>query len=202
MGHLPPGGVAVLAGLTGAFATLPDLDQCESSAARCLGFLSEGFAWVVEHISGGHRRATHSAAGIAAFTAWAWAGYAWRGGLIGRGALTLLLALALAAGLRAVRLRGHVAELAATGAAITVAAGGWDLRQITIACCLGCFVHLAGDMLTVRGCPLTWPLSERHFGLPEPLSFATGTWRETWVVLPALVVALVWLGWHLAAVGS
>jgi membrane-bound metal-dependent hydrolase YbcI (DUF457 family) len=198
--HLPPGGVAALAGLTGAFATLPDLDQCESSAARCLGLLSEAFAWAVEHLSGGHRHATHSVLGVAAFSAWAWAGYHWRHDLPGRGALGLLLALAIAAGLRALRLGGHPGDLAAVGAASAIAAGGADLQQVTLACALGCAVHIAGDMLTVRGCPLAWPLTMRHFGLPRPLSFTTGTWRETWVVLPGLIVMLGWLGWHLAVV--
>ena len=31
---------------------------------------------------------------------------------------------------------------------------------------------IAGTMLTVEGCPLTWPLSPRHFGLPRPLSWS------------------------------
>jgi len=200
--HLPPGGVAGLAGLTGAFATLPDLDQCESSAARSLGLLSEGFAWVVEHISGGHRHATHSLIGIAAFGAWAWAGHHWEHALAGEAALALLLALALAAGLRAVRLSGHLADLAAAAAAVASVAGGRDLQHVTAACVLGCAVHIAGDMLTVRGCPLAWPLTMRHAGLPRPLSFVTGTWRETWVVAPVLVAAIVLLSWRLMAAGS
>jgi membrane-bound metal-dependent hydrolase YbcI (DUF457 family) len=200
--HLPPGGVGILAGLTGAMATLPDLDQCESSAARCLGFLSAGFAWVVEHISGGHRHATHSLLGIAVFTSWAWAGYYWHHDSAGKVALGLLIALALAAGVRALDLGGHLADTAALGGGAAIAWAGWGMRQVVAATALGCAVHIAGDMLTTRGCPLAWPLTRWHVGLPRPLSFGTGSWRETWVVLPVLVLAIVWLGWRLAVVGS
>ena len=31
---------------------------------------------------------------------------------------------------------------------------------------------IAGTMLTVEGCPLAWPLSPQHFGLPRPLSWS------------------------------
>jgi hypothetical protein len=51
-------------------------------------------------------------------------------------------------------------------------------------------------MLTTEGVPLAWPLTDRHFGLPRPLSFTTGTWREHWVVAPALLLALGLLAWH------
>ena len=194
--HLPPLQTAALAGFTAAFATLPDLDQCGSSVARSLGFLSEGFAWIVHKISGGHRHATHSILGVAVFTALAWLCCAFRHTPAGHWALALLLALAFAAGLRALRLGGHLGDLLALGAAFAVGWEGWSLALIPAACALGCLTHIAGDMLTVQGCPLAWPVSTRHFGLPRPVGFTTGTWRENLVVAPALMLALGWLSWH------
>ena len=192
--HLPVTGTLALAGLTAAFATLPDLDTRGSCAARSLGFLSEGFAWVVEHVSGGHRHATHSILGVAVFTALAWLACIFRHG-DGRWALALFLALAIAAGLRALRIGGHFADLLAIAAAVAITWTGWHLALIPLACGLGCAAHILGDMLTVSGCPLAWPVTLRCFGLPRPLSFVTGTWRETWTVLPLLLAALGWLGW-------
>jgi membrane-bound metal-dependent hydrolase YbcI (DUF457 family) len=190
-------GTVALAGFTAAFATLPDLDKCGSDAARSLGFLSEAFAFVIGKVSGGHRHATHSIFGIAVFTALAWLACAFRHG-DGRWALAVFLALAIAAGLRALRIGGHFADLLAIAAAGAITWTGWHLALVPLACGLGCAVHIAGDMLTVEGCPLAWPLTQRHFGLPRPVGFVTGTWRETWVVSPALVLALGFLTWHAA----
>src|ERR1700749_1092108 len=65
--HLPVPQTGALAGFTAGMALLPDLDKCGSSPARCLGFLSEAVGWPVGKLSGGHRHATHSFVGIAAF---------------------------------------------------------------------------------------------------------------------------------------
>ncbi len=194
--HLHPGGVAAFAALTGGMVTIPDSDMCHSSAARSLGFLSEGFAWVVAKVSGGHRHGSHSILGVAVFTALAWAACHFRHDVAGRAGLALFLALAIAAGLRALHLGGHAADAVALGAAAGIAWFGWDLALIPLACGLGCLTHIAGDMLTVQGCPLAWPLTMAHFGLPEPLAFTTGTWRETRVVVPVLFVALAVLAVH------
>jgi len=194
--HLGPAGAATLATFTGCFATLPDIDTCQSTVARSLGFLSGGFAWIVHKISGGHRHATHSVLGVAVFTALAWLCCTFRHTVPGHWALALLLALAFAAGLRALRIGGHAADLLALGAAFAVGWEGWSLALIPLACGLGCLTHIAGDMLTVQGCPLAWPVSTRHFGLPRPVGFTTGTFPERWLVAPALLAALGFLVWH------
>src|SRR6185437_10612610 len=53
--------------LTAGAGVLPDIDHPDSTIARSFGFLTEGFAWVVARISGGHRHGTHSLAGVAVF---------------------------------------------------------------------------------------------------------------------------------------
>jgi membrane-bound metal-dependent hydrolase YbcI (DUF457 family) len=178
------------------FATLSDLDSCSSTAARSLGFLSGAVSQMVRRISGGHRHATHSAVGIAVFTGLAYLACAFRHGWPGRTGLCLLLAIGLAAGLRALRIGGHFADALAIAGAGAVCWSGWHLALIPLATAIGCATHILGDMCTTEGCPLAWPLSMRHYGLPHPLSFTTGTWRETWIVTPALVLALGALVWH------
>ena len=194
--HLPATPAVTLAALTAGFATLPDLDSCGSCAARSLGFLSEGFAHVVRFISGGHRHATHSAVGVAVFTAVAWLACHYRGEPYGRAILAAFLALAIAAGLRALRLGGHYADVLAIGAAAGIAWDGWYLALIPLACLIGTATHLLGDALTDVGIPVFWPVTLRHFGLPRPIAFTTGHAVERFGVDPLIMCGLGVLAWH------
>jgi membrane-bound metal-dependent hydrolase YbcI (DUF457 family) len=199
--HLPLPGTMEMAACCAAFATLPDIDKRGSCVSRSLGFLSAGLAWVVNRVSGGHRHATHSIAGAAVFAGLAWLGAHYRHDPAGRWGLALLLALAFAAGLRALRLGGHGADLLAIGAAVAATVTGAGLALVPAACLLGCLVHIAGDMLTDEGCPLLWPLTGRHlFLLPSPLRFETGHAAERFAVTPVLVAALGLLALHAAAI--
>jgi membrane-bound metal-dependent hydrolase YbcI (DUF457 family) len=193
-------GTLDLAAFTACFATLCDLDTCGSCAARSLGFFSEGFAWLVSRVSGGHRHATHSVLGVAVFTAAASLACLFRHAPAGRWVLAVFLALAFAAGLRAFRLHGHLADLAGMAAAIGVAVPGYGVALIPLACGLGCATHIAGDMCTKSGCPLAWPFTMHEFRWwRPPLAFVTGTRPETLIVDPVLTVAAVALGlWAVA----
>jgi membrane-bound metal-dependent hydrolase YbcI (DUF457 family) len=202
---------AALAGLTAGMALLPDLDKCGSSPARSLGFLSEAMAWIIDRISGGHRHATHSFLGVAAFTALAWVSCHFRGDWEGKAGLALLMTLSVAAGLEALHIaRGHVADLIGIGVAALEVWYGYGLRLIPLAVLVGCLTHIAGDMLTESGCPLLYPFSQHRFHLlPRPLAFETGTRPELLLVDPmltgTLVVLATWLAdpafvsahWHL-----
>jgi membrane-bound metal-dependent hydrolase YbcI (DUF457 family) len=194
--HLPATGAVTLAALTAGFATLPDLDSTHSCAARSLGFLSEGFAHLVRLVSGGHRHATHSAVGVAVFTAVAWLACHYRGEPYGRTVLAAFLALAIAAGLRALRLGGHWADVLAIAAAAGIAWDGWHLALIPLACMIGTATHLLGDSLTDVGIPVFWPLTLRHFGLPRPIAFTTGHAVERFGIDPLIMTGLVLLAWH------
>lgn len=195
--HMPVEGTGALAALTASWATVPDLDTCGSCAARSLGFLSEAFAWTVGKVARGHRHGTHSLLGVAVLTGVTWLACEFRDTIPGRAVLALLLAVALAAGLRALRIGGHGADLLAIAAAGGIAWYGFDLRLVPLACALGCLTHIGGDMLTESGCPLLWPVSEYRFRWwPSPLAFTTGTKPELWLVDPALMVLLGLLSWH------
>lgn len=186
--------VAVAAGLTAGAAVLPDIDHPDATVARSFGLITRVFAWLVEKVSGGHRHGTHSLAGIAAFTAAAWAADHYRHLLAGKVVLGLLLVLITASGLRALKIGGHFADLLAIAGVAAMMWFRYDLAAVPWAIGAGTASHIVGDMLTDEGCPLAWPLSKARVRLlPEPLAFTTGTRPERWLVAPALVVALVWL---------
>lgn len=195
--HLPVASTAILAVLAAGFATVPDLDQCHSTAARSLGFLSHGFAWAVQKVSGGHRHGSHSVLGVAVFTALAWAACHYRATIPGRAGLAFTVALAVASALRALRIGGHHSDGLGIAAAGLVVWQGWGLALIPVACAIGCATHLAGDALTDEGIPVAWPLTKAHYKLlPEPLSFTTDTKPERWLLSPVLVLVLGFLAWH------
>jgi membrane-bound metal-dependent hydrolase YbcI (DUF457 family) len=186
---------AALSGYTAGMALIPDLDSCSGSAAHCLGFISGAVAHVIRRISGGHRHASHSAVGIAIFTALAWLACRYRhdwGGIIGLG---LLLTIAVSSGLEALSRKlktGHVADLIAAGVAVAVVWRGYGLALIPLATLLGCICHVAADAMTDKGVPLLWPVSSYHFKLwPEPLAFSTGTRPELLIIDPLAVLAFI-----------
>jgi membrane-bound metal-dependent hydrolase YbcI (DUF457 family) len=167
--HEPAAPLALFASLTAAYALAPDLDSCSGTEARSFGFVTEAFAWLVRLVSGGHRHGTHSAVGVAAFTAVAWLACLSRQTWPGRIALGVILAVGLTSAMDALRVGGHAGNL------------------------LGC----AGDMLTVSGCPLLWPGTMREYHLlPGGLRFTTGKMAEHWVVTPLLMAALAFLAWR------
>lgn len=201
--HLPLPQTAGLAVLTAGMVLLLDLDSVGSCSARSLGLLSRAVAYVIRLVSGGHRHATHSILGIAAFTGLAWLACHFRHDDAGRAGLAFLVALSVSAGLEALRVfrhipvprilrHGHGEDLAGILAAAAVVWRGYGLALIPLAMLLGCCTHLTGDMLTDSGCNLAWPLTRFRFRLlPEPLAFSTGTDPERYIVDPLLVLALI-----------
>lgn len=205
--------------LTAGAGVLPDIDHPDSTIARSFGFLTEGFAWLVDRLSGGHRHGTHSLVGIAVFAAGALAAGSFQ--LSGRLAVVaghaafswhmvpagLYLALLYSAALRALHIGGHHGDLLGIGGAIItcytrwdlilVAVGHWHVPLLALGVALGCAAHIAGDELTHGGCPLFWPFSRHEFHLvPRPLQITTAKIGENWIIFPMLVVALFLAVWH------
>jgi membrane-bound metal-dependent hydrolase YbcI (DUF457 family) len=199
--RLPLPGVIAMAGFTAGMALIPDMDSCGSSSARCLGFLSYAVAWVVRLASGGHRHASHSLLGIAAFTGLAWLAAHYRADVAGKAGLALLITIAVSSAIEALHLTGgHLSDVIAIAVAAAVVWYGYDLRLIPLATALGCATHCAGDQLTDSGVMWLYPFSQYRFKLPEPIAFTTGSRPERWIVDPALVLLLAFLAWHEIAV--
>lgn len=194
--HLNLPHLTVGAAIAAGAAVLPDIDHPDASCARSFGFVSEAFAWLIEHLSGGHRHGTHSLVGVAAFTGGAYAAEHYRYTLAGKIGLGLLLVLVLASGLRALKIGGHFSDLLAIAVAAGMFYTSFGITEVPWAIAIGTATHLVGDMLTNEGIPIAWPLSRFHVRLlPEPFAFTTGTRPERWVVAPALLAALLWLTW-------
>jgi membrane-bound metal-dependent hydrolase YbcI (DUF457 family) len=194
----PAGPLLLLTGLTAAYALAPDLDSCGSTEARSFGFVTYALAWCIRAVSGGHRHGTHSALGVAAFTAVAWAACAFRHTWPGRVVLGVILAAGFAAAADALRPGPATFEgVAGIAGAAVMAWTGYGLALVPVAAALGCATHLAGDSLTRCGVPLLWPATMRDFHLlPPPLRFTTGHLAERWIVAPLLLGALAVLAWH------
>lgn len=90
--------------LTAGAALLPDIDEPGSTISREGGFLTMGLAWIVHRISGGHRKGTHSALGVAVFTAISAVAAAFWSSIWAQVFLFLFIALLLAAAAHALRL--------------------------------------------------------------------------------------------------
>jgi hypothetical protein len=99
--------------------------------------VTKAFAWVIEHISGGHRHGTHSLAGIAAFTGAAYAAEHYRHTLAGKIGLGLLLVLVLASVLRALKIGGHFADVLAIAGAAAMLYYGYDVTLVPWAIAAG-----------------------------------------------------------------
>lgn len=196
--HLAVADVAALGLGTAGAALIPDLDSVGSCSARSLGFLSVLPSLIIRKLSGGHRHATHSLAGIAAFGGLAWLACYFRHDVAGTIGLGFLVTLIVAGALEALRIcRSHIADLIGGATAAGVLFAGVGLTLIPVAVLAGCTAHVAGDMLTHSGCPLIMPVSKyrfRWFG-GTPLSFTTGTWPELLLVDPLLTMLLGFLAY-------
>jgi membrane-bound metal-dependent hydrolase YbcI (DUF457 family) len=182
---------AEIAGLTTGMALLLDLDSCGSTGARSLGLISGAVSHLVRKVSGGHRHATHSLIGIAAFTGLALLACHFRGDYAGLAGLALLITLSVSAGLEALHVtRSHVADVTGILVSAAVIYFGWGLALIPLAVLLGCLVHGILDSMTDSGVNWLWPCQYRVHFLPEPFAWSTGSRPETMFVFPVLVVLL------------
>jgi len=203
-GPLPAGQLAAAAGVTAAFALLPDIDEPNSTVSRRLGPASRAVSKVTNGLAGGHRMATHSLLFVAAV----WAAMTFAGRYAWADVITVGCSLALCLGMlvpgrfaRHGLLVGLVAPAVAAWAVWTatvahLGAGGVSDPQrwawLGWAAAAGVGLHLIGDMLTVEGVPLLWPLRWR---LAVPLLGHTDSLREqaTGAVLSLAVLGLTWV---------
>jgi membrane-bound metal-dependent hydrolase YbcI (DUF457 family) len=198
MGHpaLPIGQIAAACPVVAGFALLPDIDEPGSTVSRRLGPLSRTVSKATNKLAGGHRAATHSLLFVALVFLGMW------------GAERAALAATITVGATAALSIGMIvpARFARHGFVVGVlapAAAAWATWEATVhagqhwawlpwAAAAGVALHLIGDMLTVEGVPLLWPL-RWHQGIP--LLGHTDSLREqlTGAVMTFAVMALVWI---------
>ena len=150
--------------VVGGLSLLPDSDHPDASFAHAGGPLSFVVSHVVALLFGGHRQGMHSIPGTALMCAVVAAlslGWPNRWALA---SLALLLAVCVAAGLRATRAVRHKADAFIVGCAVAGLAV-WAVRaDLWWLCALGMALHIAADELSGHGCALLWPFTRRRFG--------------------------------------
>jgi membrane-bound metal-dependent hydrolase YbcI (DUF457 family) len=187
----------VLVGLlitTGA-AMINDLDHHKATMTRSLGPLSWVSSRLIIFVFGPHRHGTHSILFVAVLGIGAQMALIYRHSPAGLIALCWLMVLSVAAVVRLAKIPGWIDDIAAAVIVILVV---WltdiDLRIVPAALMLGAFVHIAGDCLTDRGCPIFWPLSKRRYTLDL---FTTGKTGEKIFFVAVVIGILITLAYQI-----
>lgn len=191
----------------------PDIDMPTSTIGRMWGPITSGFrikilgkrrritpglSWAVSKVAGGHRKGTHSIVGLLALLALVWLAQ------FNRYTTAFVVALAVGTIVLAidVLIPGKIGwppnlVASAIGAAFAFTQNFHLPEWLPFAMATGAAVHILGDMITVQGCPLTWPTGNtRNVSL---LPMRAGGPGERWIVFPALMIAFVWLlAWRLS----
>ncbi|MFI6386288.1 metal-dependent hydrolase [Nonomuraea sp. NPDC050540] len=182
-------------------AMLPDLDHPSATIAQTFGPVTWALSKVVAWISGGHRGMTHSLA----FAVAVGFGAHWLANTypIGRDIMVvLLIGLALRAigiGIPGNKTGSAMVNIGLTaGLFVVFMSLGVGYAWLGLAVGIGCFIHVVGDCMTERGCPVLWPLAARWV-LPWKIGIKTGKKFEQKILAPVLSVAIVGLlFWRLA----
>ncbi|GAA1868776.1 metal-dependent hydrolase [Myceligenerans crystallogenes] len=208
-------------------ALLPDADHHSGTIANALSPVSNWVVKVVETVSGGHRKGTHSILGVVVFTAIAWllsfvrvdTGIEGIGTVqVGPGILCVLL---VAFALKALKITRDTKILPWTTSVVLAALIAvfapeeWFWMPFCVA--LGCVVHNLGDFITTNGVPWFWPLKfrsprwardgkgiieltsfwKRNGSLAMPILGNAGSVREWIFLIPVSLYAVVGIVWAL-----
>lgn len=205
--EVTPAGVLAGALVCAGAALPPDADHRQASIAQSLPPVSNLMCAGIGRAAGGHRNGTHSLLGIAVFTVIAYALGLWevhssRWGTVFAGAglsAVLLIAFALKA-LKfipdAMRKLPWVVSIPA-GAFVALFAPE-EQYWFVLAVLLGTVTHIVGDLLTVGGCNLLWPLRLRAPRKLRRLPLLRQNWRPSGrLAVPVLGVAGSWREWLL-----
>lgn len=182
-------------------AMLPDLDHPSATIAQTFGPVTWALSKVVAWLSGGHRGMTHSlvfAVGMGFGAHWLAETYP-----IGRDILVvLLIGLALRAigvGIPGNKMGSAMINIGLTaGLFVVFMSMGVGYAWLGLVVAVGCLVHVVGDCMTERGCPVLWPMAVRWV-LPWKIGIKTGKKFEQKILAPILSVVIIGLlFWRLA----
>ena len=180
--HLPWPAVAAGTLACAGSALLPDLDHPQATAAHSFGPVSGAVTRIVHRVSGGHRQATHSLLLAAVAYGGAYAAVSAGHGFAALPMMFILFVFAIRALHLAPGLTYGVAGLVGLLAFLLLHG---DYGWLPTAVGLGYLAHLAGDCLTMEGCPLWWP---HEAAVRLPVIRRTGNRVERWLFGPAFAL--------------
>jgi membrane-bound metal-dependent hydrolase YbcI (DUF457 family) len=229
LGLLPVSPIGVVTGalVTAGAAMLPDADHHSSTIAHSLPPLSNALCSGLGRASGGHRHGTHSILGALTFIAAAWLAGLWTidtpgfGTVFpGAGLVSILLVAFAAKALKAIpdSMRKFPWAVGVAVAVFIALCAPEERGWFPLAVGVGVVVHIIGDLLTIEGCNLLWPLVLRpprrlrrvpllrqvwrsNGFIAVPLLGHAGSLREWLLLIPVGAYALVVVGGTLAGVG-
>ncbi|TLK49759.1 metal-dependent hydrolase [Glutamicibacter sp. V16R2B1] len=145
-------------------AMLPDADHPSATIARSLPPISNLVTRLVCTISGGHRNGTHSLLGVGAFALLAWVLDKWSIHTAGLGVVypgaAVFAVLLISFAVKTMKFMPALLcwVIALAGAAFVGMNAPDERSWFFLAVVLGAGVHLLGDMLTIGGVNLLWPI--------------------------------------------
>ncbi|MET1087577.1 MAG: metal-dependent hydrolase [Arthrobacter sp.] len=228
LGWYPLDATGILIGgmATAGTALVCDWDHRHSTVANSLPPLSNVIAVGIENASGGHRQGTHSVLGAAFFVLLATlAGQVqvqtqWGLLSVGAGLLCMFMINIAAKALKLFPRAGFISNwifaLTMAGLVTWYAPEQWTWLPMSML--IGVTVHIVGDLVTVGGVPLLWPLVIRppkvlrrmpllrnlwrpNGALSLPVLGRAGSKREWLLLIPVSAYAMVGLcvaGWSIA----
>lgn len=199
LGHQPTGAELALYGAcSGGYGIIADLDHPQATASRILGPVTQSMAVVINRVSGGHRKGTHTVwaaalmVGLVSVSTLLW------GQIVSLAFMFIGLFFAIKLLPFKKYLLSGSGELGTALLAVILTAVAWfyvpDWGFLPWAAGVGILGHMFGDMLTTEGIYPFWGIPKiGHIHLRVPLLGRTGGFMESVVFYGACVVALVWL---------
>jgi membrane-bound metal-dependent hydrolase YbcI (DUF457 family) len=170
-------------------ALLPDIDHNRSTVSSTYGPITKLFSWIVNSLTGGHRRGTHSIVGIGVIWLVAERGVIHRDDPWGQVTLCIMMILCFAGVIRLLKIPGWLDDVAPIPIVIgLVCLTDLPMEIVPPAILIGCAVHVLGDVVTKSGCPLYWPVSKKNVKLAL---FVTNGKVERWIVTPLVWAAIM-----------
>ena len=187
-------------------ALLPDADHHGATIARSLPPISSIFTRIIGKVSGGHRNGTHSILGMAFFILLAWLANGWAVQTAALGivypAAALFAVLLISFAVKSVKFMPPAlcwVIALAVGAFVgmnTPEENQWFLLAVAV----GVAAHVLGDMLTIGGCNLIWPIKIRSPRWFRRLPVIGSVWKANGrVAVPVLAATGSAAEWTLAS---
>lgn len=180
--------IAIGTVITTGAALINDLDHHKATATRSFGPLSWVVSKLVIFVFGPHRHGTHSILFAVVLGLGTQMAVIYRHSLGGMIPLCVIMSLSVASVVRLAKIPGWLDDVGAVAAVVAmIVFTDVDLTIVPACMMAGALIHILGDCLTDRGCPVLWPMTKKRFTLGI---FTTGKIGEK-IVRVIIVIGLV-----------